>query len=390
MLDIESTELKEKFIGGMSHAASSVNIVTTDGPAGRAGVTVSAMSSVSADMPKPTLLVCVHHLSQAADKILKNGVFCVNVLKDDQSYISDTFAGLNKGNLNDKFECAEWTPMSSGAPRVVEPLVGFDCKISSSERVGTHHVMIGEVGEIFISNKGSPLIYSNRTYGTATQIEPLRSGSTAPNNSKDSISVACFHTFGPYILPELLQRLSLDLPNYNVNLVEGDQQKIEECIISDFCEVGLMYDMGLHESLDTVKLTELKPYVLLAEEHPLTKKQNLSPEDLADYPMVLLNSQPSKDYFTNIMIDSGVKPNIAYQSSNFEMVRGMVGHGLGYALLATKPASPMTYDGRSLTSRTLVADVEPSQIVLVTRKGAKLTQGATKFCDHCQNFFGQS
>ena len=37
--------LRARFLGGMSLAAATVNVVTTDGPGGRAGVTVSAMSS---------------------------------------------------------------------------------------------------------------------------------------------------------------------------------------------------------------------------------------------------------------------------------------------------------------------------------------------------------
>ena len=49
--------LRQQFLHGMSHAASTVNVVTTDGVAGRHGVTVSAMVSVSADTPQPTLLV---------------------------------------------------------------------------------------------------------------------------------------------------------------------------------------------------------------------------------------------------------------------------------------------------------------------------------------------
>ena len=85
--------LRRNFLAAMSHAACTVSVVTTDGPAGRAGVTVSAMASVSADTPQPTLLVCVHHLSHAAEAILGNAAFCVNVLRDDQSDISDHFAG---------------------------------------------------------------------------------------------------------------------------------------------------------------------------------------------------------------------------------------------------------------------------------------------------------
>ncbi len=51
------SDLRQDFLDGMSCVAATVNVVATDGPAGRAGVTVSAMSSVSADTEKPVLLV---------------------------------------------------------------------------------------------------------------------------------------------------------------------------------------------------------------------------------------------------------------------------------------------------------------------------------------------
>ena len=89
----DSMELRRRFLSAMSRAASTVNVVTTGGAAGRAGITVSSMAPVSADSRNPTLLVCVHELSPAANKILENKFFCVNVLRDDQSYIADSFAG---------------------------------------------------------------------------------------------------------------------------------------------------------------------------------------------------------------------------------------------------------------------------------------------------------
>ena len=176
----DGTDLRERFLGAMSRAACTVNVITTDGPAGRAGVTVSAMSPVSADMPRPTLLICVHHLSPAAEKILENGCFCVNVLSHDQAGISDMFAGRRGERGRDRFACADWAAMPSGAPRVVDPLVGFDCLTATARRVGTHHVIFGEVGEIFIAGRGSPLIYANRAYGTTAQLGPAARGCATP------------------------------------------------------------------------------------------------------------------------------------------------------------------------------------------------------------------
>jgi flavin reductase (DIM6/NTAB) family NADH-FMN oxidoreductase RutF len=159
------SSLRQRFLLGMSHAACTVIVVTTDGEGGRHGVTVSAMVSVSADRPHPILLVCIHHLSPAAPAVLRNGVFCVNVLREDQHYISDSFAGRSGVHGADKFRCARWTTQLTGAPRVLDALVAFDCHVTASERVGSHFVVFGCVQDIFVGGGGAPLIYANRAYG---------------------------------------------------------------------------------------------------------------------------------------------------------------------------------------------------------------------------------
>ncbi|MDG1531185.1 MAG: LysR substrate-binding domain-containing protein [Paracoccaceae bacterium] len=384
---MDQSNLRQGFLTGMSCAACTVNIVTTDGPAGRAGVTVSAMSSVSADTPQPTLLVCVHHLSPAADLILENGVFCVNVLRDDQGYISDTFAGRFKDQVGDKFECTDWVNMSTGSPRVADPLVGFDCRVKSSEKVGTHYVFIGEVEDLYVRENGSPLIYANRAYGSATPIESASSIKAGQNAAGSKLTVGCFHTFGPYILPEMISRVATENADISIELIEGDQRRIQESLLSGEAEVGLLYDLDLSSELETISLTNLQPYVLLAEHHPLAEKTELSPSDLVDHPMILLNTPPSRDYFLSILAEAGVTPNVAYKSTSFEMVRGMVGHGLGYSLLATKPASAMTYDGKSLVRRPLATNIAPSHVTVAFKKGHKLSKPAEKFLWLCRDFF---
>lgn len=116
--------MRDRFLEGMSYAACTVNVVTTGGAHGRAGVTVSAMCPVSAD--PPSLLVCVHRLSRASEIIRNNGVLCVNVLRDDQASISDTFAGRIPTKSDDKFSCAGWRRCATGSPVLENALVAFD------------------------------------------------------------------------------------------------------------------------------------------------------------------------------------------------------------------------------------------------------------------------
>ena len=156
--------LKEQFLEGMSRSAASVSIVTTDGAAGRAGVTVSAMSSVSADGDKPTMLVCLNETSKTLPVLLDNGCFCINVLELGQQSVADVFSGRVPAPNDDRFCGQDTRPGPTGAPMLSGALVSFDCRLVSAEKIGTHHVCIGAVEGVVTAAEGSPLLYGMRRY----------------------------------------------------------------------------------------------------------------------------------------------------------------------------------------------------------------------------------
>ena len=152
---------REDFIEGMSRAAQTVSVVTTDGPTGRAGVTVSAMCSVSAD--PPMVLVCIHHQSRALPAIRQNATFCVNVLTDTMQEVSNTFAATTL--TDDVFDVADWQAAVTGAPVLTGALASFDCRVEEIHRAGSHFIFLGNVEEVVLG-AGVPLLYGSRSYGT--------------------------------------------------------------------------------------------------------------------------------------------------------------------------------------------------------------------------------
>src|SRR5499427_9529977 len=79
------------FRDAMSRLGAAVHVVATDGPAGKAGFTATAVCSVS-DTP-PTLLVCLNRRSTSGPVLQTNEVFCVNTLAGDGEPVADMFAG---------------------------------------------------------------------------------------------------------------------------------------------------------------------------------------------------------------------------------------------------------------------------------------------------------
>jgi flavin reductase (DIM6/NTAB) family NADH-FMN oxidoreductase RutF len=144
----------------MARVASGVSVVTTDGPAGRAGLTVSAMCSLSAD--PPAVLVCINRASRAGRIIRINGVFCLNVLASHQVDIARRFAG-QPGGEHDKFLKLEWDRFGTGAPVLRNAVAVFDCNLTRGTDYGSHDILIGVVAETD-ERDGVPLLYVGRNY----------------------------------------------------------------------------------------------------------------------------------------------------------------------------------------------------------------------------------
>ena len=160
-----------QFLEGMSRAATFVAVVTTDGEAGRFGVTISSLTSVSADGDHPSLLACLHHLSPAADAILKNRAFCANLLHEDQHDVSDLFAGrMTAGEHAARFDRAVWAPGALGQPVLAGATASFQCQVATSVLWETHHIIIGRVKDVRLSENPSALLYGQRAYRRAVQL----------------------------------------------------------------------------------------------------------------------------------------------------------------------------------------------------------------------------
>ncbi len=82
---------KASFRDAMAHVGAAVNIITTDGPAGRAGFTASAVCSVT-DTP-PTLLVCLNRSASVWPVFSEHHTLCVNTLAAGQEALSTLFGG---------------------------------------------------------------------------------------------------------------------------------------------------------------------------------------------------------------------------------------------------------------------------------------------------------
>jgi flavin reductase len=159
----DAETVRFEFRDAMSRMAAAVNIVTTDGPAGRAGFAATAVCSVS-DSP-PTLLVCLNRGASVHRAVTANGVLCVNVLAERHQNLSRLFGGQTPAD--ERFAAAKWLALSTGSPVLEDALVSFDCRIVHRADGGTHDVLMCEVDAIRRRDGGQGLVYFDRSYHPA-------------------------------------------------------------------------------------------------------------------------------------------------------------------------------------------------------------------------------
>jgi flavin reductase len=150
------------FREAMSRLGAAVHVITTDGPAGKAGTTATAVCSVT-DAP-PMLLVCLNRRSQTNPAVLQNGVFCVNTLGHSGAEIADLFAGRTGIQGADRFATGEWSVLATGSPVLTGAAVAFDCRIIEVRSVGSHNVFFGAVEMVRLGPTGPVLVYHERSY----------------------------------------------------------------------------------------------------------------------------------------------------------------------------------------------------------------------------------
>lgn len=158
----ELTQIQKDFRSAMAHLPAAVNIVTTDGPHGRVGITVSAVCSVT-DSP-PTVLVCVNQSSATHNIFKSNGQICINVLSGQHEELARHFSGATKVPMEERFGWDIWEEGQGSVPVLRDALVKIVGRISDLSVQGSHSVIFVQVERIEVQEERDSLVYFNRKF----------------------------------------------------------------------------------------------------------------------------------------------------------------------------------------------------------------------------------
>ncbi len=150
----------------VSHFATGV--VTIAGNDDGELVGFSAQSFVSLSLEPPLILFCPQKTSTSWPRIRRIGKFCINVLAENQSEISDAFAVVGKT------ADIAWHPHEVSATPVLDGVLAtIDCRLHAEHEAGDHTIVVGAVLGLKVERPElSPLLFYQGVYGHFTPATP--------------------------------------------------------------------------------------------------------------------------------------------------------------------------------------------------------------------------
>ncbi len=156
----EGTEPHAGFLAAMRQLAATVTIVTTAGPDGPAGMTATAVTSLS--LEPPALLVCVNREASVHPALAMGRAFCVNVLALEHAALAASFGG---GTVPERrFAQGEWRQEAGVPPHLAGAAALVFCIVDLLLDYGTHTIVVGRVTRATADAGAQPLLYSKGRY----------------------------------------------------------------------------------------------------------------------------------------------------------------------------------------------------------------------------------
>jgi flavin reductase (DIM6/NTAB) family NADH-FMN oxidoreductase RutF len=143
----------------LGHFASGVTVVTALTPDGPAGFTCQSFSSLSLD--PPLVAFAPSRTSRTWPRLREIGRFCVNVLAEDQTALSQSFARSGV----DKFAGVPWTRSRMGSPVLQDVVAWIDGELWAEYDGGDHTLVVARVLDLGADPARRPLLFHRGAYG---------------------------------------------------------------------------------------------------------------------------------------------------------------------------------------------------------------------------------
>lgn len=238
---------------------------------------------------------------------------------------------------------AETGSMAEAARRLHMAPSAISMSIAELERiVGSDLAIKRRAKGLTLTATGRIVLQQARTLlELAGELETLGQGNRA--SLRGPLTVGCFMTLGPTIIPTMLSAFAEQCPQVEVDFVEGYHEEMQQALLDGSIDVAFLYGTEVSPALRSAPVTVAEPYVLVSRDHPLSDAESVTLQEISRDPLVLFDAEPVSRRILGLYEQAGISPLVRHRSRSYATVRSLVASGRGVAVLFQQPALEAPY-----------------------------------------------
>ena len=146
-------------------------------------------------------------------------------------------------------------------------------------------------------------------------------------------------TVGEYVLPQLIGKFKARYPEVVPNLFVGNSEAVQERVAEHTLDLGFIEGDSHLSSLQVEVCCEDELQVVCAPSHPLAKDPCALPAALTQHPYISREAgSGTRAVVDRYLQQAGVSPesmNVVVELGSPEAIKGLVGTGLGFAIMSS-------------------------------------------------------
>ncbi|RAN78164.1 hypothetical protein B5P43_17355 [Bacillus sp. SRB_336] len=226
----------------------------------------------------------------------------------------------------------------------------------------------------------------------AGELESLGQGTRA--SLRGPLTVGCFMTLGPTIIPTMLSAFAEQCPHVEVDFVEGYHAEMQQALLDGTIDVAFLYGADISPALRSAPVTASELYVLVAGGHRLSGADSVDLADIAHEPLVLFDAEPLSRRILGLFEEAGFTPTVRHRSRSYATVRSLVGSGRGVALLFQQPELEAPYQELRVVLKRLrtpeLSSAGPVPVSVAWPRSTRLNVRAQAWVEVASELFGHA
>ncbi|HEX2932000.1 MAG TPA: LysR family transcriptional regulator [Candidatus Binatia bacterium] len=200
----------------------------------------------------------------------------------------------------------------------------------------------------------------------------------APNGG--SLAVGGSHAPSVALIPSLLARFKENHPHTQIMFRTKSSRGIEQLVLQSQVEVGVITNPSTSPMLRLLPCREENVVVVVFSKHPLAKKFELSPGEIAQAPLIIKKGRQGRPSDLLTQIEShGFRLNVAMECESGQAIKIAVMKGMGIGILYRDQVESELETGALKTLRIAGLKRINGRSFIVYRKGRPLSQNALDY-----------